>query len=302
MNPIRPLLAVALTLAAAAPAFAASAAPPVKKPTPIPSAGASAPRELVEDAEGMKINWTTGRLTVAGIGVPGDRGSLSFKRTLSARAALADAYRRLAAALDVVRVDTNTRVKDLAVVDDSLRTRLNDFVKSAKVLETNYWPDGSAEIVLGADLKGAGSLHALIAGASKPAASSEPGASPSPSAAPGATPTKEIVTSPLPLKSTFSSVIVDARGLGAQPALLPNLRDADGKVIELAGASRAVKYLDEGAELDAAAGLNPIKVKANRTQGALRADLVLSSEGATALKNALRDEKVDAAAAVLIVL
>lgn len=300
MNPIRPLLAVALTLAAAAPAFAASAAPPVKKPTPIPSAGASAPRELVEDAEGMKINWTTGRLTVAGIGVPGDRGTLSFKRTLSARAALADAYRRLAAALDVVRVDTNTRVKDLAVVDDSLRTRLNDFVKSAKVLETNYWPDGSAEIVLGADLKGAGSLHALIAGASKPAASSEPGASPSP--APSATPTKEIVTSPVPLKSTFSSVIVDARGLGAQPALLPNLRDADGKVIELAGASRTVKYLDEGAELDAAAGLNPIKVKANRTQGALRADLVLSSEAATALKNALRDEKVDAAAAVLIVL
>lgn len=303
MNPIRPLLAVALAVAAAAPAFAAPAAPPVKKPTPIPSvgAGANSPKELVEDTEGMKINWTTGRLTVAGIGVPGDRGSISFKRTLSARAALADAYRRLAGALDVVRVDTNTRVKDLAVVDDSLRTRLNDFVKSAKVLETNYWPDGSAEIVLGADLKGAGSLHSLIAGkAAATPASPDPSASPA--ATPNPTPTKEIVTSPVPLKATYSSLIVDARGLGAQPALMPNLRDADGKVIELGGSARAVKYLDDGAELDAAAGLNPIKLKVNRTQGALRADLILTPETSTALKAALRDEKVDERAAVLIVL
>ena len=304
MNPIRPLLAFALAAVAAAPAFAAPAAPPVKKPTPIPSVGgANSPKELIEDTEGMKINWTTGRLTVAGIGVPGDRGSISFKRTLSARAALADAYRRLAGALDVVRVDANTRVKDLAVVDDSLRSRLNDFVKSAKVLETNYWPDGSAEIVLGADLKGAGSLHSLIAGASKAPATPDPSASPAPaaSATPAATPTKEIVTAPVPIKATFSSLIVDARGLGAQPALLPNLRDADGKVIDL-GNAHAVKYLDEGAELDPVAGLNPLKLKVNRTQGALRADLMLTPETATALKNALKDEKVDAAAPVLIVL
>lgn len=315
MNAVRPLLALALVAVAALPALpaiAAPAAPPVKKPTPIPSPGgnASGPTELVEDTEGMKINWTTGRLTVAGIGVPGDRGSLSFKRTLSARAALADAYRRLASALDVVRVDSNTRVKDLAVTDDSLRTRLNEFVKSAKVLETNYWPDGSAEIVLGADLKGMSSLQSLIAGAGKPAtpaspaasASPEPAATPAPSATPNATPTKEIVTAPVPLKATFSSLIVDARGLGAQPALIPNLRDVDGKVIDLGASKHAVKYLDEGAELDPAAGLNPLKLKVNRTQGMLRADLLLTPEASNALKAALRDEKVDATAAVLIVL
>lgn len=293
MNAIRLLVTGACLALIATPALAA---PAVKKPSPLPTSAANAPVELVEDTEGLKVNWTTGRVSVSGIGVGGDRGPVGYRRTLSSRAALADAYRRLATSLDLVRVDANTRLKDLAVADDALRTRLNEFIKSAQVLETNHWPDGSTEIVLGADLTGDRSLAHLIAGAAPAEAAATAAATPQP------LPTKEVVTAPVPIRATYSSVIVDARGLGAQPALMPNLRDGEGKVITFGEARPTVKYLDEGAEFDKAAGLNPLKLKANRTQGLLRADLILNEDAAKALKKALVESKVSAETPVILVL
>lgn len=289
-NVVRVMLFAAL-VGAASPALAQS--PAVNKPTPVPTLGASAPVELVEEAGALKINWTTGRLSVAGIGVGGDRGAMNYRRTLATRAATADAYRRLAQGLDVVRVDANTRLKDLAVADDALRARLNDFVKSAKVLETNYWPDGSAEVVLGADLRGPGSLMALVAGAAGAEAAATAAAVPAPA------PTKEVVASPVPMRTHYSSLIIDARGLGAQPALLPNLRDAEGKVVAFA-TKPAVKYLDDGAEMDKATGVNPLKLKASRSEGATRADLVLTPADSRTLKEALLNGKAEGASIVIV--
>lgn len=288
MNAFRLLVTGACLAVMTAPALAA---PKVQKPAPLPASASAAPVELIEETDGLKINWTTGRVSVSGIGVGGDRGPASYRRTLSSRAALADAYRRLAHSLDLVRVDANTRLKDLAVADDALRTRLSEFVKSAQVLETNHWPDGSTEIVLGADLRGASSLASLIAGVAPADAA----------ATAAAAPAKEVVTAPVPVHATHSSVIVDARGLGAQPALMPQLRDGEGKVIELSGAP-SVKYLDEGAEFDKAAGLNPLKLKAGRTQGMLRADLVLADDAAKALKKALVDGKITGETTVIVVI
>jgi hypothetical protein len=302
----RALLAAALFACFAAPAPAAGpASTPVKKPSPYTaSAGnASQAEAYVEDLEGAKLNWSDGRLAVSGIGTPGDRGPLAYRRKLGERAAVADAYRRLAATIDLVRVDGNTRVKDLAVVDDALRAKLNDFVKSAKVLETNFWPDGTAEVVLYVPMRGDRSLVALASGNTGGATAA---ASPAPSASPTATPkpaaSKEVVTAPVPIHANFTSIIVDAHGLGAQPALMPQVRDHAGKVIELGtdAAKTTVKYLKEGAELDPAAGVNPLNLRAVRTQGATKADLVLNEDGSDALKAALKDKKLAAGAPILV--
>lgn len=337
--PMRALMFGAVLAAAAmlpAPVVAApSPAPAVKKPSPYPSTpAANAPVELVEELEGgARINWSAGRMSVSGVGTPGDRGAMSYRRTLSARAARADAYRKLASALELVRVDASSRIKDLAVIDDALRTRLNDFVKGSKLLETNYWPDGSAELVLGCDLKGERSLATLIGAQAGAAAAAKtapvPGASAAPpvpvlsaaasaggtevaaSAGP-ATPTprpdgsargqeaKEIVTEPVSIRGTYSALIVDGKGLGGQPAIMPAIRDKDGKAIELGYG--AIKYLRDGAELDPAAGVNPLRVKALRPQGTLRADLVLGPEASEQLKTALRDKKMAGGYALLLLL
>lgn len=297
----RALLATALLAGFALPAPAAApASKPVTKPSPYTAStsNASQAEQFVEDLDGAKLNWSDGRLAVSGIGTPGDRGPVSYRRKLGERAAVADAYRRLAATIDLVRVDANQRVKDLAVTDDALRAKLNDFVKSAKVLETNFWPDGTAEVVLYVPMRGDRSLVALASGTT---ADLTP-ASPEPSAVPSAKPSKEVVTSPVPIKANYTAVIVDAHGLGAQPALMPQVRDNSGKVIELGldAAKATVKYVKDGAELDPAAGINPINVRAVRTQGALKADLVLNPDSADALKAALKDKKLAGNAAILV--
>lgn len=294
-------LVVAASFLGAGPARSAA---PVKKPSPYATPNATAAAPFTEDLEGAKLNWGAGRLDVSGQGAPGDRGPVSYRRKLAERAAIADAYRRLSSTLELIRVDTNTRVKDLAVTDDALRTRLNDYVKSAKVLETNFWPDGTAEVVLDVQLRGEASLAALVAGTTS--ASAPPDGSPAPSPSPTATPTpvpsKEIVTSPVPIHAGYSAVVVDAHGLGAEPALLPNVRDHGGKLIDLdTDAPRAIiKYFKEGAELDNAAGLNPLVVRAVHTQGPLKADLVLSSEASETLKDALKDKKLVAGTPLLV--
>jgi hypothetical protein len=267
---------------------------PAKQPTPYPSAWSGAPPvELVEELEdGVTINWTTGRLTVNGLGPPGDRGSTAYKRTLSARLARQDAYRRLAAALPLLRVDANTRLKDLSLLDPGLRERLQQRLKAVEVLETNHWPDGSTELVLGLSMRGTAGLEALVG--------PEPDATASGSQVSEDVPASSSTASVSNLLATYSALIVDARGLGAQPALLPGLRDKDDKSIALK--LRAIKYLREGADTDALAGVNPLQVRAQRTQGALRSDLVLGPEASERVKLALRDQKLGPALALIVVL
>lgn len=292
-------------------ADAAPATPPgAKKPSPFPSplTAGNNPQELVEDLDGAHINWTTGRLTANGVGTPGDRGTLAFRRTLAARAARADAYRRLASALELIRVDANSRVKDLAIADDALRTRLNDLVKASRLVDTNYWPDGSAELILGVEMRGDRSLQALITSGGK--AQPTPAPKPSGTGAPTATPTpaaaasgREVVTEPVNVRMSHSALIIDAKGLGAQPALVPGVRDgnrgAADKPIDLP-AGNPVRYFRDGAELDPEAGLNPLKVKATRTYGTLRADFVLTPGSVEALKAALKDKRMATGFPILI--
>lgn len=269
---------------------------PAKQPAPYPSPwSGETPQELVENLEdGVTINWSTNRLTVTGMGAPGDRGSTAYKRTLSARLARQDAYRRMAAVLPLLRVDANTRLKDLSLLDPALRERLQQRIKGVEVVETNHWPNGSTELVLGLSLRGTDSLESLV-GPSQPqanaAASGSAAAEDSSASGPVA---------PQNLLATYSALIVDARGLGAQPALLPGVRDKDEKAIEIT--PRAIKYLREGADTDTLAGVNPLQVRAQRTQGPLRSDLVLGPEASERVKLALRDQKLGPAVALIVVL
>ncbi|MEB3285259.1 MAG: hypothetical protein VKN33_08240 [Candidatus Sericytochromatia bacterium] len=293
------LFATCLTLCLLSTSTAAWAADsaPAKQPTPYPSAwSGEQPVELIETVEeGVTINWTTSHLLVSGVGAPGDRGSTAYKRTLSSRLAKQDAYRRLASAIPLLRVDANTRVKDLSLLNPALRDRLQQQLKTAEVLETNSWPDGSTELVLRLSLRGTDGLQSLIG--------SEP---PQEDAQATDANTDETTDTTLPrttaqrLLATYSALIIDARGLGAQPSLLPGIRDKDEKVVDFT--PHATKFLREGADTDTLAGVNPLLVRAQRTEGALRADFVLNPEASERVKTALRDRKLGPSAALIVVL
>lgn len=261
---------------------------PSPMPTPFVATGATSP--LIEAAERVEIDWTNLRVVVRGHGLPTDNGPRAFRRQLAERDARADAYRRLKEALLGLRVDGNVRLRDLAVGDEALRSRVEAFVKASRVVELVPGPSGEVELVLSAELRGERGLGSMLGVSSRPladAAASEAAAS-----APAAT----------DFRSQHSSAIVDARGQGAAPALGPTLRDEANKAIELPGLPGRVRYLRGGAELDPAAGVNPLKLKVLRTQGNGRADLVLDGPSAEALKAALLGGKLPANAPILVML
>ncbi|HEY9722416.1 MAG TPA: hypothetical protein V6D47_10395, partial [Oscillatoriaceae cyanobacterium] len=245
------------------------------------------------DSDGLHIDWSNGALAETGEGLPGDRGPMAFREFISGRAASEDAYRRLAHDVQLIPVDSATRVQDLTVTNNALLVKVNAFVKAAKADDPVFAPDGTATVTLHEQLWGESGLADVITGRT---------ASGTVTPAPGASGAMQVVTSPLPLAASNSSVIVDARELGAQPALLPHLRDVKGKVIDFGTAALSVKYFKDGAEYDQSAGLNPLRLKAEHTQGTLHADLVLTSIASDALKSALLNKKVGATTPVLILL
>lgn len=95
---------------------------------------------------------------------------------------------------------------------------------------------------------------------------------------------------------SYTGVIVDATGLGADRALWPRLLDQDGSVLygnyDLSddflyneGAVQYATSLEEAKGLSRA-GSNPLVVKASATQGAYKADLVLGGGAAKKLGRA----------------
>jgi hypothetical protein len=291
-NALSSLLFATMLLGSASPLLAKTTLP-IKLPPSYASPNVGAPVELVETTPDATINWSQGTLTVKGQGIPSDRGTLVYRRALSERAALADAYRRMLQATQTVRVDTNSRIRDLAVADDVLLRHLSNYVKNSTIKETNYWPDGSTEIVLVAPLWGAKGLAALIAKNPIPDASASADATAS-----GIV----IATGPVDVSDHLSSVIVDARHLGAQPALFPTLRDDSGKAIAPALTQPLFKfqYWQDSAEAAPLAGFNPLKTVAIRTQGPLRADPVLSIRDSQIVKKALSDQKLGPQTPLLI--
>lgn len=298
-------MALVLGMAAWASASAAWAAPdaapllaqapagtPARRPSPMPTpfvaTGATLP--MVEAGDRVEVDWTNLRVVVRGLGMPTDRGPRAFRRQLAERDARSDAFRRLKEALLGLRVDGNVRLRDLAVADEALRSRVDAFIKAARVVELVPGAGGEVELVLAAELRGDRGLGSLLGVSARPLA--DGAASDAAASAP----------TPSDFRSVYSAAIVDARNLGAAPALGPVMRDDANKAIELPGLPGRVRYLRGGAEMDPNAGVNPLKLKALRTHGNGRADLVLDGPSVEALKAALLAGKLPANVPILVML
>lgn len=80
------------------------------------------------------IDWTTGMVRVIGMGASPANGTLAQKKLLARLAAKTDALRRLAECINGVRVDGETLMRDLVVVNDDVRTAVSGLVKNAIIV------------------------------------------------------------------------------------------------------------------------------------------------------------------------
>jgi hypothetical protein len=280
-----------------------------------------------------QVDWTAGTITVTGHGALPERGSAAQKRLLAQRAALVDGYRQLAEIIDGVKVDSETVVKDMVVASDKIRTQVSALVKGARTVATRNMSDGAVEVDVMIPMYGMSGLSAITAPVTVLAPQPIPAPPEVPSAAPAAVQpdpaeVQETASQPASLShkapppptrvlpaaaaQRYTGVIIDCRGLGAEPAMSPAILDGSGGEIYIGrqsmpdsfadfviehGIVSYARSLDEANRLERI-GTNPLRLRASKVNGRFKADVVLGNDaaqqlvGAEAASRILSDTKV----------
>ncbi|HUI45725.1 MAG TPA: hypothetical protein VL122_07080 [Nitrospirota bacterium] len=233
-----------------------------------------------------KVDWTTGVITAVGIGAsPAQPANPAQGRGVAERAAQVVALRNLLEAVKGVRVESTTAVENFMVTSDMIRTDVNGIIQGATIMDKKYMSDGSVEVTVGMKLTGA------LADAILPKIPLTPAALATSPA--GSTPPAPVAGRP------YTGLIVDARGLGARPAMAPKITNEDGKEIygsasisrDYAVREGMVGYLKDpvAAQADPRVADKPLLVKAIKASGDSRVDLTISNADAAAIQSAAQN-------------
>jgi hypothetical protein len=245
--------------------------------------------EWVEKVGQGSVNWSAGYIEAVGIGAVPDKSiGKSNARPMALRAAKVDALRNLLEITKGVQVDSATTVKDFTVESDVINTQVNGLVKGAQVVKTDYMSDGTVEVTLRIPLYGG-----ILAQTIMPLAIAKPPVPPAPSVLEAPAPAVTAPAAPA-APVAYTGMVVDARGIQARPAMSPRVFDEDGKeVYGSANVDReyAVQQGMSGyaRDLNAAQSnqrvtVNPITVKALKTSGPGKSDLIISNADAQQIR------------------
>ncbi len=309
------------TAAPGAPAFDAAPATSAAEGAPAPDAAPSAPlapglavpggesaaqpaaplgpyREL---SPAGVLDWEAGLVTARAQGAaPQGPGLDGQAPALARRVAAVAARRGLFGLLCAMQIDASSTVCSAMDADARLAARVRGLVQNSRLLEAAPLAGGPVVVAVELSLRGALADAVLPpagrfggrGGAPVPA----PPAAPAPAApAPGPVPALDsgLGAPAAPAPAPRTGVVVDARGLGAHPALLPRLLDRQGRELygpawvgrELAvGTGMAVYVRDpETAGSHRRVGPAPLPLTACAASGPGRTDLVLDDESAARL-------------------
>lgn len=221
------------------------------------------------------IDWTKGVVTATGFGAPPSNAvNAAQARAMAERAAFLVATRNLLETIKGIRVDSATLVENMIVSSDVIKTEVNGFVQGAQIIKKQVSPDGSVQVTVAMKLNGEFSNTFL------------------PQSSGGA----EVIPMPqgqAPPSTAFTGLIVDARGVGVRPAVAPKIRNEEGREVygsafvnrQYAVEQGMVGYLKdvESAKGNPRVTDRPLLVKALKTDGPNKTDLVISNSDAQVL-------------------
>ena len=251
------------------------------------SGAANASEPLGKDVEQQlgasgKVDWTTGVITAVGIGAPSAQpGNASQNRSMTERNALVLAYQRLLEAVKGVQLDSQAVVEASMAQNDSVRLSINGYIQGATIMDKKFMPDGSVEITIGMKLTGALTDALLSKG----------------------TTTHEAITPPSGGSARlYTGLIVDARGLGARPAMAPKILNEEGNEVygatwinrDFAVREGLVVYYKDQAAAKASLRVSdkPLMVKAIKVSGQGKTDLVISNADAASLQGSSQNVSI----------
>ena len=209
------------------------------------------------------VLWTENAIVVQGTAAPDlshPNTPLSRIKRMTQSAATLDAYRKAAGIL------TGVRVSSQAIAADSPQvvTRIQAFVRNARVCRAKYYADGGVDMVVMVPLSGAFAMDQLQTAGTRLAMAD----------------------------SDHTGLVVDASHLGFAPAIAPRLLDSAGNVLfdvsavrtEVIQAQGAVRFVAAGTPVPGElVGPRPLQVRAAGLGSASPSDLVLDPEAARAL-------------------
>ena len=264
-------------------------------------------QDVVDELPKGSINWSTGRVTAKGSGVPpSSAANPAQARLLAERAAISDARRNLLETVGEVRVDAISTVGSLMTKRDVIVTRVGGIIKGSLVTERRYLDDGSVEVVVEMPITGAFldvmlSEVKAVPSITMPLPPSKPKKKDMPKTeikikTPAVSePVKEAKIEPEPekidlSKVNYSGLIIDAREVEVKPALMPKVLNEKGEVIYSSANMQKEEAVKTGVvgyakEVDAAkkhprVTETPVVVAALKGSGEKRSDVIISDGNA----------------------
>jgi len=249
-------------------------------------------REATEIRSSGQVNWTKGTISVSGIGIAPPDSPAAAAQAMAYRAARVVASRNLLELVEGIRVDSETIVENYLVKSDTIKEQVSGFVRSAKVIKHQTFPDGSVEVFLAMPLWGKNSLTSALLTEQ---------------------PIGQMAFAETNSDTGYTGLVIDTRGLGVQPATLPAVLAQDGKLVygpqvvsrQAAERHGLVQYYIAEAEKDLSllwgnaflvsqknkagalsrAGRRPLKIKGRKSTGTLHANIIISAADAKKIRD-----------------
>lgn len=165
------------------------------------------------------LNWDKGTVEAIGFGVPSTLAtSPAQARLMARRAAIVDAQRNLLEAIEGVKLDAETTLRNLQIENDVVKTQVSGIIRNSRIMNEQILADGTYQVTLGINLYGQSSLSQIVTDARKQAA---PLPLPAPSSA----------YTPAVNLPAYTGLVVDVTGLPLVRAMSPVIYDDTGRPI-----------------------------------------------------------------------
>ncbi|MDP2786528.1 MAG: hypothetical protein Q8O79_00395 [Pseudomonadota bacterium] len=236
---------------------------------------------------------TDGYILVVGQGLPMAGGSPARQKLTAIRAAEVIAYRRLAEIINGVYVSGQTTVRDCSLESEVVKTAVSGLIKGARKVHEEWNPvDGTAVVFMQVGVRGpdsvAEALYSSYINAAPGQALLKVAAYTLPAQMPTQMPAPALAAKPVAAAEAHDGLIIDARELGFQPALINRIFSSKGealydpskvsqKILVEQGAGEYTNTIEKArAALEARGAKAPMVIKATGLK--TMADLNVSDE------------------------
>ncbi len=283
----------------------------------------------LQDGPSACIDWDRGVVIAEGIGVPAKFANNPALQNASAqRAARLDAARNILEMIKGINISSVTTVKEAMVANDTIRTRIQGYLHGLRpVGNPRYFSDGTITIRMEARLHRTIPEELLYRNqatrVTPPPVQIQPAPTRPPNTVPPSTGIQNSSAAPTSpsiqpaqtgfnVNQVYTGMIVDARETGVQPAMSPKIFDEEGNEIYGSayvdrafvvkhGMAGYLKDIEKAKGNDRVRG-TPLVIKALKSTGKNRTDLVVNNNNAKALRQVAATQSFLREARVVIVL